>query len=422
MHNCKFTNLFLLIFDFYVIIILTNIGDEFMIKKFKTNLRNIIKNTDKPLLMLSILLFSLGLIMIFSSSNVTAFMKYSASPYQYFIKQGLFLLISISLSCGLIFFPSNSYNFCSKLLLLIFVPVLFLLLLYGSVKNQAVSWIDLGFMSLQPSEFIKIITIMYLSCFYNRNQGKLDNPLTCLRSLIIPLIVAALIFFQPDLGTMIIYAGIVASLFFLSKISTGIKKKVFITGALFIGAVIILIVTGGKEVLKSRQLQRIDVFDPCSEEKFYSTGNQVCNGFIAINNGGLKGLGLGNSTQKYLYLPEAHTDFIFPIIVEETGIAGAFILFALYFLLIGRILKIAKESYNERGKLICYGVAIYILIHIIVNLGGVLGLIPMTGVPLPFMSYGGSYLMCLVLALMLVQRINIENNNYKEKPPKKARS
>ena len=393
-----------------------------MIKKFKTNLRNIIKNTDKPLLMLSILLFSFGLIMIFSSSNITAFMKYSASPYQYFLKQGFFLIISVVLSCGLIFFPSSTYNFWSKFLLLIFVPVLFLLLLYGSVKNQAVSWIDLGFMSIQPSEFIKIIIIMYLSCFYNRNQDKLDNPLTCLRSLIIPIVVAGLIFLQPDLGTMIIFAGIVASIFFLSKVSFDIKKKVLITGVLLVSVVAIIIGTGGKEILASRQLQRFDISKPCSEEKFYSTGNQVCNGFIAINNGGLTGLGLGNSTQKYLYLPEAHTDFIFPIIVEETGIAGAFALFLLYFLLIGRILKIAKESYNEKGKLICYGVGIYILIHIVVNLGGVLGLIPMTGVPLPFMSYGGSYLMCLVLSLMLVQRINIENKTFKEKTSKKTKN
>ena len=393
-----------------------------MIKKFKTNLRNIIKNTDKPLLMLSILLFSFGLIMIFSSSNVTAFMKYSASPYQYFLKQGFFLIISVVLSCCLIFFPSSTYNFCSKFLLLIFVPALFLLLLYGSVKNQAVSWIDLGFMSIQPSEFIKIIIIMYLSCFYNRNQDKLDNPLTCLRSLIIPIVVAGLIFLQPDLGTMIIFAGIVASIFFLSKVSFDIKKKVLITGVLLVSVVAIIIGTGGKEILASRQLQRFDISKPCSEEKFYSTGNQVCNGFIAINNGGLTGLGLGNSTQKYLYLPEAHTDFIFPIIVEEIGIAGAFALFLLYFLLIGRILKIAKESYNEKGKLICYGVGIYILIHIVVNLGGVLGLIPMTGVPLPFMSYGGSYLMCLVLSLMLVQRINIENKTFKEKSSKKTKN
>lgn len=393
-----------------------------MIKLFKNNLKNIVKNTDKPLLMLTVLLFSLGLVMIFSSSNITAFMKYSASPYQYFIKQGIFLIISIILSSVLIFFPSSTYNFCSKVLLLIFVPILFLLLLYGSVKNQAVSWIDLGFMSVQPSEFIKIISIMYLSCFYNRNQDKLDNPLTCLRSLIIPLVIAGLIFLQPDLGTMIIYAVIVASLFFLSKISPNIKKKVFVTGILSVSVIAIIIVTGGKDILASRQLARFDIANPCSEEKFYSTGNQVCNGFIAINNGGLTGLGLGNSTQKYLYLPEAHTDFIFPIIVEEMGIAGAFILFTLYFLVIGRILKIAKESYNEKGKLICYGVGVYILIHIVVNLGGVLGLIPMTGVPLPFMSYGGSYLMCLVLAIMLVQRVNIENNTQKEKKPKKTRT
>ena len=119
--------------------------------------------------------------------------------------------------------------------------------------------------------------------------------------------------------------------------------------------------------------------------------------------------------QKYLYLPEAHTDFIFAIIMEEIGLLGAFLILFLYFLLIGRIIKIAKQSYNTRGFLICMGVVCYIMMHIVVNLGGIFGLMPMTGVPLPFMSYGGSYGACMILALTLVQRVQVENKVFFEK-------
>ena len=114
-------------------------------------------------------------------------------------------------------------------------------------------------------------------------------------------------------------------------------------------------------------------------------------------------------------MPEAHTDFIFAIILEEIGVLGGIGIFLFYFLLLGRILKIGKESFTDRGAMICYAVAFYILEHILVNLGGILGLMPMTGVPLPFMSYGGSFAMCLVIALTFVQRIHIETRQQTEK-------
>ena len=139
------------------------------------------------------------------------------------------------------------------------------------------------------------------------------------------------------------------------------------------------------------------------------TGSQVCNGYIAINNGGLTGVGLGNSTQKYLYLPEPYTDFIYAIIVEELGVIVGIIILLLYMVLLYRILMIGRKSFTTRGALICYGVAGYIFIHIAVNLTGMFGLFILTGVPLPFMSYGGSFTWSLLGALTLVQRVNIEN-------------
>ena len=131
------------------------------------------------------------------------------------------------------------------------------------------------------------------------------------------------------------------------------------------------------------------------------------------------GEGLGNSTQKYLYLPEPYTDFIYAIIVEELGLVVGVGLILAYIFILYRILKIGRESYTDKGAMICFGIAVYIFIHIAVNLLGLFGLIPMTGVPLPFMSYGGSFTVCLIIALALVQRISIENGITKEKELKR---
>lgn len=368
-----------------------------------------LKNLDKSLLILIILLFGIGLVMIFSASNVTAFMKNYASPYIYFIKQTAFVLSGFIIAFLIIMIPSKMYYFVSKTLLIIISISLFFLLLYGSVKNQAISWINIGPISIQPSEFAKVITIVYLSCFYHKHKNKLNNIITSLFPLLLPILIACLIFLQPDFGTMLIYTFLVMFLFFISPTSSDIKKKITFLVVGGVVALVLILVGNGSEILKERQLSRFDFFNPCSEEKFYGDGNQVCNGYIAINNGGLTGVGLGNSTQKYLYLPEAHTDFIFAIIVEEIGVVGAAGILFLYFLLVGRIIKIGRESNTNRGSMICYGVSFYIVLHILVNLGGILGLMPMTGVPLPFMSYGGSFAWCLICSLALVERVNIEN-------------
>jgi len=123
---------------------------------------------------------------------------------------------------------------------------------------------------------------------------------------------------------------------------------------------------------------------------------------------GLFGVGIGNSTQKYLYLPESYTDFIFPVIVEELGLITGILILLIYGYIIFRILKLAKSTYTLTHGLICYGVAAYIFVHIFINLVGILGIMPLTGVPLPFLSYGGSYALSLTIALTLVQRVSVE--------------
>ena len=198
-------------------------------------------------------------------------------------------------------------------------------------------------------------------------------------------------------------------MFLSCPISKKVKKRIILVGGLGIIVTILLLMNNGIQVFFERQLKRFDFTNPCSEEKFYSTGTQVCNGYIAFNNGGLTGLGLGNSTQKYLYLPEAYTDFIFAIITEELGFIGAGLILLMMFIVLWRIFLISKRSNDKMGRLMCYGIFWYILLHIVINLGGVMGLMPLTGVPLPFMSYGGSFLICLVIALTICQRVCIES-------------
>ena len=375
-------------------------------------MKKIIKYVDKPLLIVSVLLFIIGLIMVFSASNVTAYMSHDVSPYNYFIKQGLFLLVGLIMSLIMIKFTTKAYGVFSWGLLLIIIVSLLMLLVIGQAKNRAISWYDLGPISIQPSEFAKVITIVWLARYYEKNK-KMTSYTKSLFPIGVCLLITFLIFIQPDLGTAIIYIVIVGVMFLAAPIIKEIKTKtIFALLGLIVFAGIVLI-GSGKTVLLERQLERFDFTNPC--DKLLTTGNQVCNCYIAINNGGLTGVGLGNSTQKYLYLPEPYTDFIFAIIVEELGIIFGVGIIVMYVFLLYRILKIGRDSPTNRGALLCYGVAVYIFLHIAINLMGIFGLMPMTGVPLPFMSYGGSFTICLIAALTIVQRVSVENGLCKEK-------
>ena len=371
-----------------------------------TKFKDIIKNIDKPLFILTLILFVLGLIMIFSASNVTSYMN-GGSPYAYFLRQGMFLLVSFIFCIFMVKFNTKFYGIMSNILLVAFVAVLILLLIYGKATNYAVSWIPIGPFTLQPSEFIKVIMIVFMARFYEVHEKRLDNFFIAIIPLIIGVVITFLIMLQPDLGTAIIFASLTGLIFFSSPVSKSIKFKVlilFFGMCLVVGAV--LIMTGGS-ILQARQLERFNFTRPC--DRLLDTGNQVCNGYIAINNGGLTGIGLGNSTQKYLYLPYPYTDFIFAVVVEELGLIVGIAIILAYLYLLYRILKIGRESYTNRGALLCYGVAVYIFLHVAVNLMGLFGLMPMTGVPLPFLSYGGSFTLCLMVSLAVVQRVNIEN-------------
>ena len=378
-------------------------------------MKALFRKMDKPLLFLMLLYTIIGLVMILSASSVSTVLRYNVSPSYFFIRQ--LLIVGASFFVGLVMIlriPTKKYRFLAPLYLLGVVGLLFLVFGYGMVAGGAQSWLDLGFFNLQPTEFAKTALILYMAVFYEKSIKK-RKPFVYN---FIPIIIAIVIFFlvamQPDFGGAVIIAGIVFFTFLVIPFEKESKVNLikYLGFAAIIGGVALLY--SGSDIFNSTQLARLKFQAPC-QRYMEDTGYQVCNGFIAFHNGGLFGVGLGNSSQKYLYLPEAHTDFIFPILVEELGLIVGILVIIGYGYILYRILKIAKAADSIRNAIICYGTFIYILLHLLINFMGILALIPLTGVPLPFLSYGGSFNMNLIAILLVVERVSIENKQNAEK-------
>lgn len=372
---------------------------------------------DKVLLFTVIALIIFGSLNIVTASSREAVVNSDANIFYYFFKHCVILFISFVAFLILIKIPTKNYK---KWILPIYIVVLSLnayLILKGVSTRGANNWIDLKFLKLQPSEFAKPTLIVAMSLLMENYYKKLNDQNIKHANIIwkiigMALIFPILVFLQKDLGTAIILFGIFFVLFAFSPI---LRKEKFNALFLSLGVVAILLIvrlsiTG--YILSETQMSRLNnFFNPCS--KYEDTGYQVCNAFIAINNGGLTGVGLGKSTQKYSYIPEPHTDMVFAIIAEENGVLKCTLIFIAYLIIIYRILKLSTKTKQLKNKYICLGTATYIFLHILVNLGGLFGIIPLTGVPLPFLSYGGSFSLSLIATLALIQRIHIEMKNEK---------
>ena len=377
---------------------------------------NYLRKIDKSLFFLTLFMFIFGLLMIFSASYVKAITTLD-NAYYYLIRQSVILVVCFFVFIFTIMIPTKLYQKHYKNILFLAIILLISLFFFGITVNGSKSWLPFPVFNFQPSEFAKIALIIYMAYYYDKNKNNKDDYKIVLKPFIYVVALFLLVASQPDLGSAIIIFSTCFAVLFGVPLMPVAKKKtmkiIFIT-ILFGSILVIFLLLSGKSGLYSYQLQRFNFLNPCSRYTEVGTGYQICNSYIAINNGGLFGVGIGNSTQKYLYLPESYTDFIFPVIVEELGLITGFIILFIYFIIIFKIIFIAKNCYTLSHGLICYGVAAYIFVHVFINLVGVLGLLPLTGVPLPFLSYGGSYALCLTFALSIVQRINIETRIYRQ--------
>lgn len=380
-------------------------------------MRKVFSKMDKPLLFVTLAFFLFGLVMVLSASSMESYMRYGYGPYHYFYRQAVFVVLGMILFLLVIRIPTKVYSWFSYLFMFAIIGVLGVLFVYGHVSNNAQSWFKIGGISIQPSEFAKVISIVFLACYYGKNRENLDK----IKILIIPVIPIIIIFgliaIQPDLGTALIVGFITFLMFFSLPMPRKILRKFQLLVVCVIALGISVYAISGGKILKDYQKERFNFKDPC-ERYQEDSGYQLCNSFIAFKNGGVTGQGIGKSTQKYLYLPESYTDFIFPIIVEEWGVWIGILLILIYLFIIYRLYRIAMRATSLQGSLLAYGVCAYLFLHVAINLIGVMGLGPLTGVPLPFLSYGGSYVISLMIALAIAQRVSIESSDKGKKKTK----
>ena len=376
----------------------------------------ILRNMNITILILTIVLFIFGTLSIISASANESISRYGFSIFHYFYRHALMLFIGSILGIIILKIPTKWYRLISFVLWPVIFFILLFLLFYGSAKRGAINWIRIPFLNIifQPSEFAKPIIIITLSSLFEIaavkfKKNELSKETFTALWVIFGCIIPGIIILSGDIGTAGIILLISGGLYLISPIDSATRNKHIII--LFCFAFIlgfILYISRGY-LFTNEQIERLTEFiNPCS--KYEDSGYQICNCFIAINDGGLTGLGISKSKQKYSYIPEAYTDSIFAIVIEELGLIFGFGVLIIYFIMLANILKISNKSKSLRGRYISYGVAIYFFAHILFNLGGLLGILPFTGVPLPLISYGGSFTISFIVALAMVQRINIENN------------
>ena len=348
-------------------------------------------------LFITVIIISLfGILMIYSSSYVWAEYKFS-DPFKYARNQAIFVIIGIFLMYVISKVDFENYFKYSNKIFLICLLLLVLVLFFGSERNGSKSWFGVGSFGIQPSEFMKLAMIIFTSKYLYNNHKNIENikkgviPILCLT-----LIIFALIMLQPDFGTGLILVFGVIGLLFVGGVSIKFFIKIGLAG---IGGIVALIMAA------PYRLKRIFAFlNPWDDP--LGSGFQIIQSLYAIGPGGLFGFGLGGSRQKHFYLPEPQTDFIFSIISEEFGFLGVLIVSVLFILIIYCSIKIALNCENLFGKYLVFGIVFELAFQALLNLMVVVGLIPVTGVTLPFLSYGGSSLLITLLSMGIILNIS----------------
>ena len=364
-------------------------------------------NYDQFLLWLVVILSGVGLVMVYSASVDVAALK-KVSHYQnyfYLLRHFIYLIISIFSGALAFLIPINFWQkfapsffiFGIILLIAVLVPGI------GKTVNGSQRWIPIGIMNFQPSELVKLFTIIYSSDYVLRKSRQITSftkgflPM----SLAIALI-GFLLIRQPDFGALVVVIVISLGILFLG----GISMKIIVALMISIPIGMYLLLT-----LATYRIDRIIGFmDPF--ENIYGKGWQLSHSLIAIGRGDFFGVGLGESIQKLQYLPEAHTDFVLAILAEELGLFGFTIILIVYALMIIRIFGISKMATQLRSNfsaLVAQGIALWFAIQASINIGVNVGFFPTKGLTLPFISYGGSALLITFIATGIVMRIDYEN-------------
>ncbi len=344
-------------------------------------------------------LAGLGLVMVLSASSVTALSE-SGSAYSIFLKQLLFLVIGIGISVVTMRMHLSHWESLAKIALPIGFVALTLPIFLGSSVNGNRNWIPIGPFTLQPSEFAKLALILYCALMLRKH---LDRKARGIASSSVGIVAVGTVSFLllilagRDLGTAVIVAGIVFGMLFIA--GTELKVLAGISSIFIIGGLALAIT----EPARLRRFQA--VIDPFAPEIYKLAGWQPAHSLMSLASGGLFGVGIGASKQKWANLAEAHTDFIFSVIGEELGLLGTMTVIALFGILIFAIFRVAINTKDLFQKYVVTGIGCWIILQVLVNLMTDVGIVPVIGVTLPFISYGGSSLIANCIALSFVLNV-----------------
>lgn len=354
------------------------------------------KNFDWVIFGTALALALIGVVMIYSTSFKAASLiaPVDATHQAYFL---ILALVGFALAARM------DYRGWAKLTPILYVLMLVSLLalfLVGKTAQGATSWIDLGFFQFQPSEVAKVVMILVLAKYFSDNYDNMDRPRYVLTSLAYVLVPALLVLAQPDLGTALVFGAI----WLIMAIIAQVRWSYF---AVLFGALLAFFPIFLQFILKPYQRDRLEVFlNPTADP--LSTGYNVVQSTIAVGSGQLFGRGLAAGSQSQLnFLPSQHTDFIFAVLSEKMGFVGGMIVLLLFSVLLLRGVYIASRAEDRFGVFVAVGVVTMILFHLLVNIGMNVGLMPVTGIPLPFMSYGGTSLLVSLVSVGLLESIAI---------------
>lgn len=382
----------------------------------KTYVKQFIRYFDFPLFFAFLMLTLFGLVMIYSSSMVWAVGRYGWEPDRFLNDQIRNLIIAYPAFFLAAFFPYKNYKRKGFMVVTIFstLSLLWSVHIFGYGKDVegvgAQSWIDLGgVVNIQPSEIAKIALILYFAgVFANKYKAGTIDSLN--KSIGPPVVILTLaissVMLETDIGTSFIIIVIALSV----MAASGIKKRTFLKLGGIIAAglslVAFVVYLNWEDIMTGGRLGRLTAFlNPFDYAQ--GSGFQIINGYIAIGSGGITGRGLGNSIQKLGYLPEPQTDVIMAVISEEVGVLGSLIVIGGLGFIVLRALAIALKAKDPHARMLAAGIGSMIGIQTFVNLGGLTGLIPLTGVPLPFISYGGTSVILLSLALGILMNVSM---------------
>jgi len=368
--------------------------------------KKLLRNFDYTLFITVLLIIAFGLIILSSATHIT--MLEGDDKLAYVKKQSFSIILGIIAVFCILSINYSGLARYTRALYALNIVMLLAVILVGKEAKGAQSWISFGFFNLQPSEFSKVLVVITFAAYLSKRQGQLNSFKDLLPSFVHLGIPMLLILKQPDLGTALVFTAIFFGMLFVAGANPKVLLAIILAGAVAVGGVLYgQLALGWEKPLKPYQLKRLTIFvDPYQEMR--GAGFQVIQSQVAIGSGGVWGKGLYQGTQNRLnFLPEQETDFIFSVVGEELGFAGVSAALLLFFIFVYRGIRIAAASRDMFGTLLATGIVSMVVFHLLVNIGMTAGIMPITGIPLPLFSYGGSSMLANLLAVGILLNIHL---------------